>query len=200
MILNRDVCDENVWVLCAGGSRAGHASTFPIVMKDENVYSSMSWLDSNIWRPWQSLRIMWRQRPPMGTTASPQSSTTSTLSPCSRPGLGSTVARNVIRGHRTHEFSQWRGETPVPKNFKKNVVPGAKTSPTPLLSKEKVRVRGRCAIVTPWLSVCLFMKSHSFSCRSLTDCKLGCTMQQPLNMGRSIPATLAASSLTQPSW
>lgn len=40
--------------------------------------------------------------------------------------------------HRSHEWSLWRGETPVPKNYMPTVVPGARTASTPLLSPEKV--------------------------------------------------------------
>lgn len=46
--------------------------------------------------------------------------------------------RDVLARHRTHEFSLWRGEVPVPKQgWHPAVVPGARTVATQLLSPDK---------------------------------------------------------------
>lgn len=45
---------------------------------------------------------------------------------------------STVTRAKTHDFSLWRGETPIPKGWSPSVVPGAKTTATPMLTPEKV--------------------------------------------------------------
>ncbi len=49
------------------------------------------------------------------------------------------AARDVTVRAKSHEFSLWRENLPVPKDWSPGVVPGARTTATPLLSPELVR-------------------------------------------------------------
>ncbi|KAJ9508173.1 hypothetical protein QJQ45_021534 [Haematococcus lacustris] len=55
--------------------------------------------------------------------------------PCRRNRL---PRRNVRMASKAHEFSLWREDTPIPKSYNPNVVPGIRTQATPLLSASKV--------------------------------------------------------------